>query len=80
MSERTACRTGHPGLTARGDAGILIPDGVATVENDFGVIPYRLPLGSGAGLCEAYYGQAYYGDPGQVTAPASPGARGSAPT
>jgi hypothetical protein len=34
-----------------------------TAENDPGGIPYRLPLGSGAGLCEAYYGQAYYGDP-----------------
>jgi hypothetical protein len=43
--------------------GILLPNGIHTVENDFGVIPYRLPLGTGAGLCEAYYGQAYYGDP-----------------
>ena len=56
-------RTTPPTLTALDRSGIRIPDGVSTVENDFGVFPYQLPLGTGSGLCEAYYGSEYYGDP-----------------
>ena len=39
--------------------GVRCPDGVDTVEDDRNTVPYRLPLGSGQGICEAYMGMEY---------------------
>lgn len=44
-------------------SGLRIPNGTETADNDFGMFPYLQPLGTAAGLCEAYLGQEYYGEP-----------------